>query len=171
MVERTKYNPFGKIKSRIFAFILLMLSCSLALSAFKSLGRSFDGLIVYKEIKSGFIQKNYDLYIDKDYKVNENQEISNKDVINIFSLNFDDYTKVGVSYFAYEAAEKSLIIKKEKNSPLIELNGEKFIDQGVFWGILSIIGMFISYLIYKQTLIKFSESNEDENKLNEEIEL
>lgn len=171
MLERTKYNPFGKIKSRIFAFILLMLSCSLALVAFKSLGRSFDGLIVHKEIKSGFIQKKYDLYIDQDYKANENQVISNKDVINIFTLNFDDYTKVGVSYFAYEAADKSMIIKKEKNSPIINLNGERFIDQGLFWGILSIIGMLISYLIYKQTLIKFSESNDDENKINEEIEL
>ena len=111
------------------------------------------------------------MFIDQDYKSNVNQTISNKDVINIFTLNFDDYTKVGVSYFAYEAAEKSMIIKKEKNSPIIRLNGEKFIDQGLFWGILSIIGMFISFLIYKQTLIKFSESNDDENKINEEIEL
>ena len=63
-----------------------------------------------------------------------------------------------------------MIIKKEKGSPIIKLNGNSFIDQGVFWLALSIIGALISFMIYKQTLKKLP--NEDENKINdEEIEL
>ena len=63
MEERTKINRSGKIKSRIFALILLVLSCSLALVSFKSLNRSFEGMVMHKAINNGFIQKKYDLYI------------------------------------------------------------------------------------------------------------
>ncbi|MBP5468494.1 MAG: hypothetical protein J6Z11_04545, partial [Candidatus Riflebacteria bacterium] len=79
----------------------------------------------------------------------------------------NDYTMIGVSYFVYVQADKSMIIKKEKNSPVIYLNNEKFIDKGLVWGIISILGMIISFLIYKQTLIKLP--NEDSNKTDEEI--
>ncbi len=171
MSDKVKYNKFGKIKSRAFAFILLMLSCSLGLTAFRSLGRSFNGLVVHKEIHNGFIQNNYDLYIEQNDLNNSKVEISNKDVINILALKLDDYTKIGVSYFVYEAAEKSMIVKKIKNSPIIDLNGETYIDQGLFWGIMSLIGIILSILIYRQTLIVVANQIEDENELNDEIEL
>lgn len=170
MTENTKRNPFGKIKTRIFALILLMLSCSLALAAIKSLGRSFDGMIMHKEIHSGFIQKNYDLYINQNYKGNSNTEISRQDVINVLVDNYENYTKVGVSYFAYEEAEKAMIISKSKGSPIFTLNGATFIDQGVFWIILSILGLIISILIYKQTISKISNTNSNRAE-EEEIEL
>ncbi len=170
MEERTKINRSGKIKSRIFALILLVLSCSLALVSFKSLNRSFEGMVMHKAINNGFIQKKYDLYINQDYEANKKQDIARQDIINVLVENYNDYTKVGVSYFAYEEAEKLMIIKKEKGSPIIKLNGNSFIDQGVFWLALSIIGALISFMIYKQTLKKLP--NEDENKIiDEEIEL
>ena len=170
MTDNSKRNPFGKIKTRVFALILLMLSCSLALSAIKSLGRSFDGMIMHKEIHSGFIQKNYDLYINQDYKDYKKEEITTQDIINVFVENFDYYTKVGVSYFAYEEAEKAMIITKSKGSPIFTLNGATFIDQGVFWLILSFLGVIISILIYKQTISKINNTNINRAE-DEELEL
>ncbi|MBQ2593822.1 MAG: hypothetical protein II567_11145 [Candidatus Riflebacteria bacterium] len=171
MEENLKVNRSGKIKTRIFALILLVLSCSLALVACKSLNRSFDGMIMNKEIHNGFIQKNYDLYINPDYKDNSGQTITRQDIINVLDENYNDYLKVGVSYFAYEEADRLMIIKKEKGSPIIKLNGNTFIDQGVFWLTLSAIGVMISIMIYKQTIKKLSDTNETKNIDEEEIEL
>ena len=171
MKEQTSINRFGKIKSRIFAIILLGLSCSLALVAFKSLNRSFDGIIMNKEIHNGFIQNNYDLYINPNYKDNSDQTISKQDILNVFVGNYNDYFKVGVSYFAYEEADRLMVIKKEKYSPIIKLNENTFIDQGVFWLTLSIIGVIISIMIYKQTLKKYSNNTDTKTFDEEEIEL
>ena len=171
MEENLKVNRSGKIKTRIFALILLVLSCSLALVACKSLNRSFDGMIMNKEIHNGFIQKNYDLYINPDYKDNIGQTISRQDIINVLDENYNDYLKVGVSYFAYEEAERLMIIKKEKGSPIIKINGNTFIDQGVFWLTLSAIGVMISIMIYKQTIKNLSNSTETKIIDEEEIEL
>ena len=171
MEESIKVNRSGKIKSRIFALILLVLSCSLALIACKSLNRSFDGMIMNKEIHNGFIQNNYDLYINPDYKDNSAQTISKQDIMNVLVENYNDYLKVGVSYFAYEEADRLMIIKKAKGSPLIKLNENTFIDQGVFWMALSVIGVIISIMIYKQTLKKQSDTVETKTLDEEEIEL
>ena len=171
MEESIKVNRSGKIKSRIFALILLVLSCSLALVACKSLNRSFDGMIMNKEIHNGFIQNNYDLYINPDYKDNSAQTISKQDIMNVLVENYNDYLKVGVSYFAYEEADRLMIIKKAKGSPLIKLNENTFIDQGVFWMALSVIGAIISIMIYKQTLKKQSDTVETKTLDEEEIEL
>lgn len=171
MEEQTKINRFGKIKSRIFALILLVLSCSLALVACKSLNRSFEGMIMNKEIHNGFIQNKYDLYINPDYKDSNNQTISKQDIMNVLVENYNDYMKVGVSYFAYEEAERLMIIKKEKGSPIIKLNENSFIDQGVFWLALSIIGVIISIMIYKQTLKKLADADGIKTIDEEEIEL
>lgn len=171
MEESKNVNRSGKIKSRIFALILLVLSCSLALVACKSLNRSFDGMIMNKEIHNGFIQNNYDLYINPDYKDNSEQTISRQDIINVLDENFNDYLKVGVSYFAYEEADRLMIIKKDKGSPIIKLNENSFIDQGVFWMALSVIGAIISILIYKQTIKNQSDTVETKTIDEEEIEL
>ncbi len=166
MEEITKYNRFGKIKSRVFALIVLMLSCSLALSAFRSLSRKFDGKIVYKKVQNGFISNNYDLYLNQDYKNTINKDLSNQDIINFFVENLDDYRKVGVSYFTYEDAEISMIIKKEKWSPIILLNENVFIDQGMYWIFLTILGIIISFTIYFQS--KKKPNNVHENNLDDE---
>lgn len=171
MEESIIVNRSGKIKSRVFALILLVLSCSLALVACKSLNRSFDGMIMNKEIHNGFIQKNYDLYINPDYKDNSSQTISRQDIINVLDENYNDYLKVGVSYFAYEEAERLMIIKKAKGSPIIKLNENTFIDQGVFWMALSIIGVIISIMIYKQTIKNQSDAVVTKTVDEEEIEL
>ena len=171
MEESKNVNRSGKIKSRIFALILLVLSCSLALVACKSLNRSFDGMIMNKEIHNGFIQNNYDLYINPDYKDNSAQTISKQDIMNVLVENYNDYLKVGVSYFAYEEADRLMIIKKAKGSPIIKLNENSFIDQGVFWMALSVIGVIISIMIYKQTLKNQSDTVETKTIDEEEIEL
>lgn len=168
MEEQTKYNRSGIIKARIFAIVVLMLSSSLAISAFKSLGREFDGMVMHKETTSGFIQKNYDLFLNQNYKSDEHKQITNNDALTVLMGNFDDYTRVGVSKFAYQDAEPSMLIKKKQGSPIIVLNGTNYIDQGLFWAFISLLGMFISNLIYKQTLIKLPEA--DENK-NEDLEI
>lgn len=153
MEENVKYNRSGKIKARSFALILLILSCSLAFSAFKSLGRSFDGIIVFKNVQNGLFRNNYNLYIDQDYnKNNNNQELNKNDIINVLVDNLSDYTKIGVSYFAYEETDLSSIIKKEKYSPIIKINNTKFLDQGLFWLIASLLGIIISIIIYKNTI-------------------
>ena len=168
MEQETKYNRLGKIKARIFALVLLMLSCSLAITAFKSLNRRFDGIIIHKEVRSGFIQKNYDLYLNENYKSTEKIEISNNDAIKILTENFDDYSKVGVSYFAFQDAEPMMSISKKQGSPLITLNGITYIDQGLFWIFISLFGVAISYAIYKQTNVKFKDSRPEES---EDIEI
>ena len=171
MEETTKINRSGKIKSRIFALILLVLSCSLALISFKSLSRNFEGMIMHKEINNGFIQKKYDLYINQDYEANKQNDISKQDIINVLVENYNDYTKVGVSYFAFEEAERLMIIKKQKYSPIIKINDNSFIDQGVFWLALSLLGAIISFMIYKQTLKKIANAQETKEIDEEEIEL
>ena len=162
MDEQTKYNRSGIIKSRIFAIVVLMLSCSLAISAFKSLGREFDGMIMSKETTSGFIQKNYDLFLNQNYKSDAHKEITNSDALTVLMGHFDDFTRVGVSRFAYQDAEPSMLIKKKQGSPIIVINGINYIDQGLFWAFISLFGMIISNLIYKQTLLKLPDT--DENK-------
>ena len=169
MKEKIAYNRSGKIKSRIFAIILVVLSCSLALSAYKSLTRSFDGKIVYKKIQNGFIKNNYDLYIDQEYKSSSSKDLSNQDIMNVLIENLSDYTKIGVSYFTFEDAEISMIVQKQKGSPIIILNGESFIDQGLYWLFISLLGIIISIIIYKHTLIKLP--NVHYNNEDEEIEL
>lgn len=166
MEEKTKYNQSGKIKARLFALLLLVLSCSLTLSAYKSLRRSFDGKIVYKKVQNGFIKNNYDLYIDQEYKSNQIKDLTKQEILNVLIDNLNEYSKIGVSYFTYEDAEISMIIKKEKNSPIISLNGSNFIDQGLFWFIISLLGIIISVTIYRQTLIKIP--NKQDNDIEDE---
>ena len=45
----TKINKTGFVKARAFALILLILSCSLALSSYRSLRREFNGTVFKKE--------------------------------------------------------------------------------------------------------------------------
>lgn len=164
MKEEVKHNPSGKIKSKIFALVVLALSLSLGRTAIKSLARSFDGMIMHKEIHSGFIQKKYDLYINTDYQKTSNPEITNKDAINVLLENFDDYVKVGVSYFAYQEAAPTMVITKKSYSPIIALNGANFIDQGLFWLFMSFMGGIISVVIYRQTLTE--KRNQDSGHNN-----
>ena len=166
--EDIKYNPSGKIKARFFALILLALSCSLAITAFKSLGRNFDGLVVYKAVHTGFIQKNYDLYISQDYSSNSQQKLSNSEAIQLMVENFEDYTKVGVSYFAFQEAMISSRVTKKRGSPIVIVDGSYFIDQGLFWIFLSLLGSATAVTIYRQTSVPLKSA--DKNK-SEDLDL
>lgn len=163
MEERTQYNRSGKIKSRVFALILLMLSCSLAIVAYKSLRREFDGIIIEKETKSGFITKRYNLLIYADSK-----NLNHIEVLNILQGNYADLQTVGISKFAYNDAMTSERIRKRSGSPIITIGNTTYIDQGLFWIAISILGMLISNLIYRQTLIKLPDT--DKNK-TEDLEI
>ena len=57
-----------------------------------------------------------------------------------------------------------MLIKKKKGSPIIVLDGTNYIDRGLFWAIISIFGMIIANLIYKQTLIKLPDADENKNE-------
>lgn len=159
MEQETKYNRSGIIKARVFALVVLMLSCSLAITSYKSLSRQFDGIVMHKEIRAGFIQKRYNLFIDQNYKAGGKIELSNKDAIKILTENIDDLLMVGVSYFAYQDAQPVMSIKKDKGSPIIKINETNYIDQGLFWAFISLFGIIVSYVIYKQTTVNIPDSD------------
>ncbi len=158
--EKTRYNRSGKIKSRLFALILLMLSCSLCIVALKSLGREFKGMIVQKEVGSGFIpHKRYNLHIIENY-----QNIERNDIIALLMDSEATTERVGVSRFAYNEAEPSLIISKKEYSPIITIGDSKFIDQGLFWLFLSILGFAISFIIYLQTVKELKDADKNRSE-------
>ena len=163
---KIKNKQTGAIKVRIFAICLLIISCSLFMSSYRSIKRKFDGWIVYKSATGQMFTTSYDLYICPE-KIQESNIIAG--ILNSASGKIpvnDNYRIVGVSSMVYENAEYLTRIKKTKYSPLIWVNDVMFFDKGLFWFIWALIFTVVSIIMYIQT------SKHKDNKLeNDEEEI
>lgn len=150
---------YGAIKVRIFAFLLLVISCCLFLSALKSIGREFKGRVIYKESTGQIFNNLYDLYIIPENasdtelieQIKLNQESKSHKNFSKPQLNLN-FRSVGVSAMVYENADFMCKIKKNQYSPFIYVNEVYFLDKGVFWIIWAIICTSMAFFIYFQTL-------------------
>lgn len=143
----TKINKTGFVKARAFALILLILSCSLALSSYRSLRREFNGTVFKKEKIDSFMTTDYLLYLIPVTRLSKSEEI-----ITLLSEQKQTLHKVGVSALVFEAANDLQRIEKASFSVFISVGSDKYFDKGLFWLIWAVLGIACSFLMYFQTL-------------------
>ncbi len=142
-------NRSGKIKTRIFALILLMLSCSMLISAFRSLSREFSGIVVKRSTSPGITSTQY-LYLRSD-----DIDLSQNDVIAALTENDQPSSqRYGVSAIVYEQAQLFEVVSKKSFSFFIVVGGESFFDQGLLWLLMGLAGIAIALVMHFQTLDK-----------------
>lgn len=156
----------GKIKVRVFALILLVLSCGNIVSAFRSIKREFSGLSIRKATTSGIISNHYRLYLlntDKNPASQEFQALLKK------ILADDSYPlrPVGVSRMVYNGTSILTKVSKKAYTPFITVEDDKYFDKGVVWMIFGLSGIFLSFWMYSQT----AKQNTPEANEQEELEL
>lgn len=152
------FGKNGVIKVRIFAFILLVISCCLVLSALKSIKREFKGRVIFKETSGQIFASLYDLYIIPE-KASDTGELSEfKNVKTVSGKRFSkppfnlNVKNVGVSAMVFENADFMCKIRKNKYSPFVYVNEVKFFDKSLFWIIWAMICTIMALVIYFQTL-------------------
>jgi hypothetical protein len=159
----------GKIKIRIFALLLLILSCGIMISAYRSLSREFSGIVVKKQSSPGFSSNNYWLYLAA-----EPLTLNSSDTTLLDSLlseqgfeNSSALNRVGVSSVVYEESSELTIVKKKSMSPFINVQNSSHIDLGINWLLMSLAGIFLSIWMYRQTL----KSRNNEKYESEDLEI
>ena len=150
----------GKIKTRIFAFILLVLSLSLLLTSYKSLNREFKGIIVKKSSSSGLTKTHYWLSILPEDMINASDTEA---ILNALSAN-NSPQRIGVSEIVHTEARPFNLVSKKRLSPFILLGETKHIDLGVLWFIFGLAGITGSFAMYYQTLKKGNQSQKYETE-------
>lgn len=151
----------GKIKIRLFALMLLIISCSFVLSGFRSLNREFEGTVIKKHQLPGVISNQYQLSLVGSDFFGEEQwtEIITKAIL----LEDSDFNKVGVSSFIFEESEPLSQVSKSSLSPFVLVNGVRFIDLGVQWLFMGAGGTILSFWMYLQTLQKVTRPEKSED--------
>lgn len=139
----------GKIKTRVFALVLMLFSCSILISAYRSLGREFSGAVIRKTATTGIASAHYQLHI-LPIGANFDPETLNKALADL------DYPlqRVGVSAMVFEQAQTLETIEKKGLSFRILVGGSYFIDLGLFWLLTGLAGIAISIWMHLQTLTK-----------------
>lgn len=153
----------GKIKTRIFALLLLLVSCSFLISSYRSLARDFSGAVIRKSAFNGALSTQYQLFL---LPLNDelNPEILNKALTDI---NFP-LQRVGVSAVVYEQAQNLENIEKKAMSFTINVGDSQFIDLGLFWFLQGFAGILISIWMHSQTL---SRKEDDQPYPGEDLEI
>ncbi|MDD3001073.1 MAG: hypothetical protein PHF29_04900 [Candidatus Riflebacteria bacterium] len=157
----TKINKTGFVKARVFALILLILSCSLVLSSYRSLRREFNGTLFKKESIDSFMTTDYLLYLIPVTRLSRSEEI-----ISLLSEQKQTLHKVGVSAMVYEAANDLERIEKASFSVFIKVGDDKYFDKGLFWLIWAILGIACSFLMYFQTLKPGTNIDYDDEEIH-----
>jgi len=123
------YNRSGKIKTRVFALMLLMLSCGMIISAARSLGREFSGTMIRKLSTPGITSTQYHLFLLP-------AEVA----------------------LAYAEAQELEFVEKKAYSFMIKVADSNCIDLGLFWLLMGIAGICGSVWMYLQTMKPGPES-------------
>jgi len=148
--ESILINPIrdrsGKIKTRIFALILLMLSCSMLISAYRSLGREFSGIVVKRTTSPGITSTQYHLHIRPDAGT-----LSRNEVIAALTESDQPSHRYGVSSIVYEQAQLFEKVSKDSFSFFIVVGGESYFDQGLLWLLMGLAGNIIALIMHFQT--------------------
>lgn len=142
----TSSNRTGKIKTRIFALLLLMFSCSLIIGAYRSLNREFSGVVVQKILTPGFPSEQYHIRLAKLPDI-----LSLESIIETLSGKNLPTKQVGISSVVYEQTQIYSPISKKKLSLTIQVGEENYIDLGVIWLLFGIFGVTVSILMYRLT--------------------
>lgn len=143
----------GKVKTRVFALILMLFSCSILISAYRSLSREFIGAVIRKTATTGIASTHYQLHL-LPISGNFNPETLNKALADL------DYPlqRVGVSAMVFEQAQTLETVEKKSLSLRILVGGSYFLDLGLFWLLSGIAGILISIWMHLQTLRKPQET-------------
>lgn len=157
----TKINKTGFVKARVFALILLILSCSLVLSSYRSLRREFNGTVFKKEIVDSFMTTDYLLYLIPVTRLSRSEEI-----ISLLSEQKQTLHKVGVSAMVFEAVNDLERVEKASFSVFIKVGEDKYFDKGLFWLIWAILGIACSFLMYFQTLKPGTNIDYDDEEIH-----
>jgi len=139
-------NRSGKIKARIFALILMMLSCSMLISAYRSLSREFSGIVVKRTTTAGMASNQYYLHLKTDVI-----DLSQAEVINTLTEKEQPSQRHGVSAVVYEQAQLFENVSKQSFSFFITVGGEKYFDLGLLWMLMGLAGIAISLTMHFQT--------------------
>ncbi len=142
-------NRSGKIKTRIFALILLMLSCSMLISAYRSLGREFSGIVVKRTTSPGITSTQYYLHLRTDI-----EKLSQHEVIAALTESDQPSHRYGVSAIVHEQAQLFESVSKKSLSFFIVVGGENYFDLGLLWLLMGLAGIAIALVMHFQTLDK-----------------
>ncbi|MGM0598923.1 MAG: hypothetical protein ACQETH_03790 [Candidatus Rifleibacteriota bacterium] len=147
----------------------MILSIGLIISAFRSLSREFNGILIKKSMSTAIVSSEYWLYLLSPEQLTiMGGEDELTEALAIDNGSNLDLNRVGVSEIVYTQAQKLFNIKKKAFSPFILVQSQSFIDLGVNWFLFGIAGILLSMWMYRQTLKKPTPSNKYES---EEIEL
>lgn len=143
----------GKIKTRVFALLLLMLSCGMLISAFRSLGREFSGTMIRKISTPGITSTQYHLFL-----LPSSLASSSSTILEALSNQEQPLQRVGVSALAFAEAQELESISKDEFSLMINVGSSKFFDLGLFWMLMGIAGICGAVWMYLQTMKPGPES-------------
>lgn len=147
------FKRSGKIKTRVFALMLLMLSCGLLISATRSIGREFSGTMIRKTAIPGITSTQYHLFL-----LPTAVATSSESILDALTHPELPLQRVGVSALAYAEAQELEFIEKKPYSFMIEVAGSRFLDLGLFWMLMGIAGLCGAVWMYLQTLKPGPES-------------
>lgn len=137
----------GKIKTRVFALLLLMLSSGMVISAFRSMGREFSGTVIRKTATPGITSTQYHLFL-----LPTSETTNSETVLKALANPEQPLHRVGVSAVAYAEAQELVTVEKKSYSFIITVAGSKRIDLGLVWLLLGFAGVCGSFWMYLQTL-------------------
>ncbi len=136
----------GKIKTRVFALLLLMLSCGMLISSFRSLGREFSGTVIRKSAIPGITSTQYHLFL-----LPSSETSSSESILAALQNPEIPLQRVGVSALTYTEAQELEFVSKKEYSFLISVGSSNFLDLGLFWMLMGIAGVCGSIWMYLQT--------------------
>ncbi|HNX75126.1 MAG TPA: hypothetical protein PLM07_18590 [Candidatus Rifleibacterium sp.] len=139
-------NHSGKIKTRVFALLLLMLSCGLLISSFRSLGREFSGTMIRKTSTPGITSTQYHLFL-----LPASDSMSSEEILAALHNPDQPLQRVGVSALTFNEAQELEFISKENYSFMINIGGSRFLDLGLFWMLMGVAGVCGAFWMYMQT--------------------
>lgn len=148
--------------------LLLVLSCGIVISAYRSLSREFSGFVVKKTFAEGAVSTQYWLFLLPDSELAT--KFGEKAVINALTpelaTEFDsELNRVGVSAVVFNEANSLNRIEKQPFSPIITVNGQTHIDLGINWLLFGIFGICLAVWMYLQTLKTNSDNDAEEIEL------
>lgn len=137
----------GKISLQLLGSVILIISVSFLLSAWKSLGRSFDGFIVQKTIDSRFSNDYWVLLVSPPSGETRPEDVAE------FLRGMGAAPagrRVGVSGILFEEARPGQRLSKDSFSPFLFLEETRFLDMGIQWFLVGMAGFLVAGAIALQ---------------------
>lgn len=136
----------GSIRIQLVAIVVLLLSMVLLMSSYRSLSRDFDGIVVTKDTEDALPPQ----FWVKIAPLEGTDPLVGWTAESIDALLArGDSRRVGISGVVFEKLHFGSRLQKAAFSPLVLADGDSFLDQGIIWGILAVLGVFASIFIYR----------------------